>query len=85
MGIAPGVEQVCMQHDSAVIDGLPGIEVPVVLFTGARDERFHAGGDVIAAKVPAGEHRLVADAGHHPHVDTPETMAAEIAAFTGRL
>lgn len=85
MGIAPGVEQVCMQHDSAVIDGLAGIEVPVVLFTGAGDERFHAGGDVIAAKVPHGEHRLVPDAGHHPHLDAPEAMAAEIGAFVGRL
>lgn len=71
MDIAPGVEEVARQRDSVVIGGLGSITVPVVVITGERDERFHAGGDFVANRVPNGRHDLVAGAGHHPHVDAP--------------
>lgn len=78
MGLASGVEEVALQHDATVIDGLADIDVPVVVLTGERDERFHAGGDHIAARVRHGTHEYVAGAGHHPHVAAADDVADRV-------
>jgi pimeloyl-ACP methyl ester carboxylesterase len=85
MEIAPGVEEMARQDDSVVIDGLAEIAVPVVVLTGELDTRFHAGGDHIASRVPAGRHDLVAAAGHHPHVDAPDEVGRRVIALLDGL
>jgi pimeloyl-ACP methyl ester carboxylesterase len=85
MDIAPGVAEVALQRDSVVIDRLGEIGAPVLVLSGTRDERFHAGADVIASRVPDGRHELVPGSGHHPHLDDPDGVATRIAAFLGTL
>ncbi len=85
MDLAPGVAEVALQRDSVVIDRLAEIDAPVLVLSGSRDERFHAGADVIAARVPDGRHEIVPGSGHHPHLDDPEGVATRIATFLRAL
>jgi pimeloyl-ACP methyl ester carboxylesterase len=54
------------QHDSAVLDNLSAVKVPVLVIVGERDKRFHASTDLFANKLGARVLR-VPDAGHHVH------------------
>jgi pimeloyl-ACP methyl ester carboxylesterase len=85
MDITPGVAEVARQRDSVVIDRLGEIGAPVLVLSGSRDERFHAGADAIASRVADGRHELVPDSGHHPHLDDPDGVATRIAAFLRTL
>jgi pimeloyl-ACP methyl ester carboxylesterase len=66
-GIDAAVRGIAGQPDSAVLDGLAGITVPVLVIVGGRDEQYHAGSRVIAEAVPSGRLVVVEGAGHFPH------------------
>jgi len=68
------VRGIAEQPDSLVLDGLAGIDVPVLVVVGGRDEQYHAGCRAIVDAVPSGELVVVDGAGHFPH----RTHAAEV-------
>jgi len=63
-------------------DRLPGLSMPVLMVTGARDEKFSALGrrlvDAIGGPV---EHVTVPDADHAPHLQRPDVVAGAVRAF----
>lgn len=66
-GIDPAVRGIAEQPDSLVLDGLSGIDVPVLVVVGGRDEQYHAGCRAIVDAVPFGQLVVVDGAGHFPH------------------
>lgn len=85
MGLPAGVEVVARQHDSVVIDRLTEIEAPVLVLTGANDERYRAGAALIASRVRSGRQEVVPGAGHHPHVDAAADVARRITRFLSEI
>ncbi|MEX2252858.1 MAG: alpha/beta fold hydrolase [Thermoleophilaceae bacterium] len=62
---------------------LHGLSLPVLTIAGARDERYSAAAERIAADVPDGRAATVPDAGHAPQLQQPEAVADLIAGFLG--
>jgi 2-succinyl-6-hydroxy-2,4-cyclohexadiene-1-carboxylate synthase len=60
-------------------DRLPQLDVPVDLIVGARDEKFRATAERMAAALPAERLHVVAGAGHAVHLEDPAAVAAIIA------
>jgi 2-succinyl-6-hydroxy-2,4-cyclohexadiene-1-carboxylate synthase len=54
---------------------LPGIDLPVVVIAGERDEKFRAIGERMAAELPRAELIVVAGAGHAVHLEAPARVA----------
>jgi pimeloyl-ACP methyl ester carboxylesterase len=74
-------------RDWNIMDRVAGIDVPMLLLQGTRDEygsaeQVHA--PARAASVPA-EVVLIEGAGHAPHLEKPEETLAAIARFVGRV
>lgn len=67
---APHVAKFNEQHDSLVIDGLPEIQVPVLLVVGERDRRYHDGMSYMDRKLAHSRSLVLEDAGHHPHTSS---------------
>lgn len=76
--IPDGQEETTVHVDAMVIDGLPGIGVPVVTVVGANDRRFLASADVFDRYLDVRERVVVPDAGHLVHVKHPEAVVAAI-------
>ena len=58
--------------------------VPLLLVAGAEDERYAALGRELAATSPAIEDAYVPQAGHAPHLESPEAFLAVVRSFLGR-
>lgn len=64
----PEQANLCLQHDSHVLDGLVVIECPVHVITGANDVAYRASGRVFESKLARCTREEIADAGHMVHV-----------------
>ncbi|MCS7040854.1 MAG: alpha/beta hydrolase, partial [Anaerolineae bacterium] len=61
---------------------LPLIRCPVLVVHGARDIFFPIShSETIAARIPRSAFRLIPDAGHTPHLETPDVFNDELIAF----
>ncbi len=60
---------------------LGGVTAPVLCLAGARDAKFCALGEQLAAALPHGEFATVAAAGHAAHLERPEAVSAQVVAF----
>lgn len=64
---------------------LPLIGCPVLVIHGAGDIFFPIGhSETIAARIPQAEFRLIPDAGHTPHLETPDVFNDDMIAFLRR-
>ncbi len=57
-------------------DRLGELRIPVTLIAGARDEKFRAVADRMAAAIPDARVEIVEGAGHAAHLERPDTVAA---------
>jgi 2-succinyl-6-hydroxy-2,4-cyclohexadiene-1-carboxylate synthase len=64
-----------------VWDRLPELEVPVLLLAGELDAKYIAAGERMGALLPNGTFAAIPDAGHAPHLEQPDAVAAELSAF----
>jgi 2-succinyl-6-hydroxy-2,4-cyclohexadiene-1-carboxylate synthase len=58
---------------------LPELDVPALLVAGERDAKFCSIARAMAARLPRGRLRVVASAGHAPHLEAPRELAALVA------
>src|SRR5262249_14990057 len=66
-GLIHVARRVLPQHDAAVIDGLPSVEVPVLVIVGEDDVSFVPAAQVMAARIPGARMAVVPGAGHAPN------------------
>ena len=83
--IPAGARGIADQPDSVVLDGLPGVEVPVLVVVGGHDRRYHAGSRAIVDEVSDGALVLVDGAGHFPHQTHPDVVGGHLRDFLGRV
>ena len=57
-------------------DRLGELRIPVTLIAGARDEKFRAIADRMAAAIPDARVEIIEGAGHAAHLERPDTVAA---------
>lgn len=62
-------------------DDLPGLRPPLLLLTGAEDEKFARLAAEMRARVPGARHATVPGAGHAPQLERPRATAALLRAF----
>jgi len=64
-------------------DEIGGLEMPVLIITGERDEKFTALGTRMARAIgPAATHAVVPGAGHAPHLQDPGRVTALVRTWT---
>jgi 2-succinyl-6-hydroxy-2,4-cyclohexadiene-1-carboxylate synthase len=61
-------------------DRLPELALPVTLVVGERDEKFRAIAEQMAARLPDARVVVIPGVGHAAHLESPETVAAHLAA-----
>lgn len=69
------------QHDSLVIDSLPEIDVPTLVFVGEDDTPFRTSCAYMASKVPSGRLVVVPEANHAANMDNPKVYNPELLSF----
>lgn len=81
------VRQTLTADRDGVDDRISRLDVPALVVFGAADDHFpdptaeaHAAGHALG-----GEHVIVDGAGHYPHVEQPQVVAAAVQAFLDRL
>jgi len=71
-------------HDPKLIHRLHRVTAPTLVLWGASDRIVTTEyGRAYAAAIPAARFEIIADAGHFPHIEQPETCAAHVGAFIG--
>ena len=60
------------------------LEIPVLLITGANDEKFTAIARRMAEKIPGADHAIIQEAGHAAHQEAPEAVASIIAEWLAK-
>jgi pimeloyl-ACP methyl ester carboxylesterase len=83
-GLAHAARGMLTQSDGTVIGSLPSVTVPALVLVGARDQRFLAAAEYMAAKIPGAVHAVIPDAGHACNIDQPELFNQQVVAFLQR-
>jgi pimeloyl-ACP methyl ester carboxylesterase len=83
-GLARAARGILTQRDGSVIGSLPSITIPALVLVGARDQRFLAAAEYMAAKIPGAVHAVIPDAGHACNIDQPELFNRQVLAFLQR-
>jgi pimeloyl-ACP methyl ester carboxylesterase len=81
----PGIERLCHQEDSLVIDSLAEIRIPVLQLIGGHDRRYNAGAEYLTAKLPDVETVWVEGGRHHPQQTHADEVNAHILCYLQRL
>jgi len=84
-GLINAAKYTLTQHDAHVIDGLPQIDVPVLIIVGADDKPFLGAADYMATKIRHSRKAVIPAAGHAPNVSQPEIFDAEVGRFLREL
>jgi pimeloyl-ACP methyl ester carboxylesterase len=84
-GLINVARRILPQYDSAVLDGLPSIDVPVLVIVGEDDAPFVPAAQVMVARIPGARMAMVPGAGHAPNVTHPEVVNPLLAEFSQRL
>lgn len=82
-GLILAARGILRQHDAAVIDHLPAIDVPVLLVVGSEDRPFLEGMAYMARKIPGARHAVIDGAGHAPMVTHPARYNEVVVDFLG--
>ena len=80
-GIAFAGRGILTQRDANVMLNLDKIDVPALIILGADDERYKAGGDYMAAKIPNARKVVIEKAGHAVNLYQPEQFNAAVLDF----
>lgn len=80
-GLAFAGRGILTQRDAKVMEHLEEIEVPVLIVLGADDERYRAGGDYMASKIPTARKVVIEDAAHAVNLYQPERFNAAVLEF----
>ncbi len=80
-GLAFAARGILTQRDAKVMEHLEQIDVPALLVLGADDERYKAGGDYMAAKIPNARKVVIEQAGHAVNLYQPEQFNAAVLQF----
>lgn len=84
-GLAHAARGILSQVDSAAIDSLPGIAVPVLIVIGDGDDHYLQGSAYMASRIPGAVNVVVPDAGHGVNVDQPEIVNKAFGDFLAQL
>ena len=84
-GLAGAARGMLAQHDSRLIDSLPGVAVPALVLVGSEDKNFLAAADYMAGKIPGARKSLVEGAGHAANLDQPAAFNRAVAEFLSAL
>ena len=80
-GLAFAGRDILTQRDANVMLNLEKIDVPTLIILGADDERYKAGGDYMASKIPNAHKVVIEKAGHAVNLYQPEQFNAAVLAF----
>ncbi|HYM16079.1 MAG TPA: alpha/beta hydrolase [Dehalococcoidia bacterium] len=80
-GLAFAARGILTQRDANVMEHLEQIAVPTLLVLGADDERYKAGGDYMAAKIPNARKVVIEGAAHAVNLYQPEQFNAALLQF----
>ncbi len=80
-GLAFAGRGILTQRDANVMLNLEKIDVPTLIILGADDERYKAGGDYMAAKIPNARKVVIEKAGHAVNLYQPEQFNTAVLAF----
>jgi pimeloyl-ACP methyl ester carboxylesterase len=80
-GLAFAGRGILTQRDAKVMDALERIDVPTLIVLGADDERYKAGGDYMASKIPSARKVVIEGAGHAVNLYQPEQFNAAVLEF----
>jgi pimeloyl-ACP methyl ester carboxylesterase len=80
-GLAFAGRGILTQRDAKVMENIDKIDVPVLVIWGADDERYKAGCESIAAKVPGAKMVTIEEAGHAVNLYQPEKFNTAVLDF----
>ena len=80
-GLAFAARGILTQRDANVMLHLEQIDVPTLIVLGADDERYKAGGDYMASKIPNARKVVIEKAAHAVNLYQPEAFNAAVLAF----
>jgi pimeloyl-ACP methyl ester carboxylesterase len=84
-GLARAARGMLAQSDARVMTALPGIDVPVLVVVGDRDEPFLGAASYMTAKIPSAQQAVIPDAGHASNIDQPAAFNQAVLAFLAHL
>jgi pimeloyl-ACP methyl ester carboxylesterase len=80
-GLAFAGRGILTQRDANVMLNLEKIDVPTLIVLGADDERYKAGGEYMAAKIPSARKVVIEGAGHAVNLYQPEKFNDAVLQF----
>jgi pimeloyl-ACP methyl ester carboxylesterase len=80
-GLAFAGRGILTQRDANVMAHLEQIDVPTLLILGADDERYKAGGDYMAAKIPNARKVVIEKAAHAVNLYQPDAFNSAVLEF----
>jgi 2-succinyl-6-hydroxy-2,4-cyclohexadiene-1-carboxylate synthase len=80
-GLALSLRRLGLGAQPSYWAALPRIRIPVLLLSGARDEKFTALARRMAAELPLVWGHVFTAVGHAPHLEAPEAWAREVTGF----
>ena len=80
-GLAFAGRGILTQRDAKVMENLEHIAVPTLVIWGADDERYKAGCESLAAKIPGARKIDIAQAGHAVNLYQPQQFNEAVASF----
>ena len=84
-GLAGAARGMLVQHDSLLIDSLPGIAVPTLVVVGSEDKHFLGAADYMVGKVAGARKIVIPDAGHASNLDQPAAFNEALGEFLAAL
>ncbi len=80
-----GLVRSLQHHGTGALDSLweklPHLTVPVLICTGANDEKFQTIAHAMTRKLPSAQHAVIPKCGHAPHWEAPKETATAISNF----
>lgn len=83
-GLAASLRALGPGAQPSFFDALPRVTVPVLLVAGSLDHKFVAAARDLAGRLPHGEFREIADAGHAAHLEQPAAFREVVQDFLRR-
>jgi len=80
-GLAFAARGILTQRDANVMEHLERIDVPTLIVLGADDERYKAGGEYMASKIPGARKVVIEQAGHAVNLFQPAQFNAAVLDF----
>ncbi len=84
-GLVRAARGILTQHDAAVLDHLPDIDVPALVLVGAEDAPFVAAASYMGGKIPGARAVVIDGAGHAPMITHADEFNRELLAFLAAL